>query len=97
MATDSGRTVLAMTTPPERLRHELERLRRRGLSFRQAWPVAQTAALRASGVREGVFWRGAWREQRQVWAGYYSGVTWRPSITRNEDRDGRARGGVVVA
>lgn len=70
-------------TPPQRLRHKLEALRRRGYSFRQAWPVAVSRAVSDLPVREQVFWRRTWnREQRQAWAVSYSRVPWPVKRTR---------------
>jgi hypothetical protein len=53
-------------TPPEKLRTELERLRDRGYTFKQAWRPAVNAALRDENVHVAVFWRRAWREQRLI-------------------------------
>jgi hypothetical protein len=65
-------------TPPEKLRHELERLRDQGELFWDAWPEAKTAALEAEPLRSRVFWNTVFMEQAGVWQASYSG----PNVKR---------------
>jgi hypothetical protein len=89
--------------PPEKLRLELQRLRDRGYTFRQAWPAAVTHALRGEHVDVAIFYRQAWSEQRPVWSVSYSRLPWpanrRPTVDAfDEDRSksARARGAAPV-
>ena len=79
----------AMTTPPERLRTELERHRTNGRPFSSAWPAAMTVALGGLPLPHAIFWRQTFSEQRLIWQANYSGpcVTPRLFAYEREHRD----------
>jgi hypothetical protein len=88
--------TIAPVTPPEKLRVELERLRDRGYTLRQAWLPAVNAALRSEQVQTAVFYRQVFNEQRPLWAVSYSRAPWpanrRPTVdVLDEDRSSPAR------
>jgi hypothetical protein len=88
-------------TPPERLRGELERLRSRGLSFKRAWPVAVSRALRDESMTSTLFWGQAWAEQRHVWRLNYSRTKWvatpEPLFVPDHEADPAHQLGTIVA
>ncbi len=71
-------------TPPQRLRRELERQRDRGRAFRIAWPVAVSTALAGLPLRQQVFWRSTFTEQRGVWHACYSGPNRSKQLSRSD-------------
>ena len=84
--------TLAAVAPPERLRSELERLRDRGLTFKQAWPAAVSRALRDEPMRTKLFWRQAWLQQRAPgWSPTAACPGRLTGAAAGEDRDPRAR------
>jgi hypothetical protein len=82
-------------TSPERLRRELERLRDRGISFTEAWPVAISVAVRGERHSSAIWWRTTFAEQRHVWTGSYSRAPWpanrRPVLAPFDYDDGDPR------
>ena len=74
---DEKRAPYADTViPPELLHQELERLRRREVSFTVAWPIAVSRALRDEPMHTTLFWRRTWLEQKSCWLLSYSRVRW---------------------
>lgn len=57
-------------------RAELERLRDRGYTFKQAMPVAVSNALRDESLEVAIFYREVFREQQGLWAVSYSRAPW---------------------
>lgn len=76
-----------MSTPPERLRHELERQRERGREFRVAWPIGLSVALDGEPPRSEIWWRTVFTEQRAVWHASYSGPNFVPRLFSPESED----------
>jgi hypothetical protein len=78
-------------------------MRRRGFSFKQAWPVAQHRALRHEDAYTASWWRGTWREQWAVWQANFSRTAWpshrRPALDtiEHEHRDTRDSICTIVA
>ncbi len=90
-------TITAVTSPPERLRAELERHRDRGHSFNAIWAAATSKALRDEPLHVAVFWRSVWAEQRLIWAANYGGPCARKKLFVHDREHALARGGVVIA
>lgn len=63
-------------TPPQALRHELERQRDRGRPFRVAWPIALHAALDDLSRDQQAWWRITLSDQRGVWSVSYQRLPW---------------------
>jgi hypothetical protein len=76
-------------TPPKKPRAELQRLRDQGLSFKSAWPIAMSSALRDEPLSAAIWWRTTFSEQRTVWAVSYSRAPWpakqRPTLFASDD------------
>jgi hypothetical protein len=73
-----GHTLPTSSAPPDLesapvvLREELARLRARGRSFPQAWPIAVRRAVRGLAPGSAAWWVGVFAEQREVWSVNYS-------------------------
>ncbi len=63
-------------TPPERLRVELKRQRERGRTFKVAWRIGVSQAVRDLPFPQQRWWRDVFREQRTHWLLSYDRRPW---------------------